>query len=174
MVFCIASWINQNFYFINKSPPLKNIELKNIDLINITQEGFLDLWVYALRTAGIPARIVHGYSLPATFWVEKDEEKVQYFYPRGDYHWIEIFVGRTGWLPIDPFAGTFFFIPQTLIRKTDAPFFKIPRPYFVYPKPKIFFFASNIFRKEMEEKLKVETKVVRRLSSYPANKIQEQ
>ncbi len=164
VVFCIASWINQNFFIsLTKSPPLKNIELKNIDLINITQEGFLDLWVYALRTAGIPARIVHGYSLPATFWVEKDEEKVQYFYPRGDYHWIEIFVGRTGWLPIDPFAGTFFFIPQTLIRKTDAPFFqKYQDHIFVYPKkPKNFSFASNIFsEKEMEEKkLKVETKV---------------
>lgn len=159
-IFSISGWMRQRFVlnFSGEDLPFEGFSMKGLDA-----ENFLEIWVYALRTAGIPARIVHGYSLPATFWAEQGGETVQYLYPRGDYHWLEIFVGGTGWLPLDPFAGTFFFVPQTLIRKTAAPRFeKYLDHLVVYPrKPEDFSMTSSVFsEKEMEEKkLKVESRL---------------
>ncbi len=124
-------------------------------------QGMIDLWVYSLRIAKIPTRVIHGYSLPANIKVELGGKQITSVYPRGYYHWLEIFVPGTGWLPIDPFANNLFFIPENLIRKTTSTYFKHNQDrVFIYPKkPKKIDVNFNIFsEKERDErKLKLET-----------------
>lgn len=158
VIVAIYNWI-KSFELLLFEEPMSIEESLRRKQLNISNT--IDLWLYALRIAKIPCRVVHGYSLPLSLSFEHLQEKYSLIYPRGIYHWIEIFIEGIGWMPIDVFADTLFFIPQNLIRKSFSLYYKSNQDkIYVYPqKPQDMVFYQSIFsEKEMEEKkLKIET-----------------
>jgi DNA-binding HxlR family transcriptional regulator len=149
----IYSWIRNHIQLVNDSRYFSIPKILKRRQANL--QGMLDLWVHSLRLSGIPSRIVHGYSLPGVFQVKTQNMEISCLYPRGEYHWLEVFLEGIGWFPIDPFANTFFFIPPNLVRKTSATYYNgnLDQIY-VYPrKPADLVFNSTIFsEKEIQDK----------------------
>lgn len=155
-VLSILTWVkNHTILLVNKKKYSLSTTLRH-GASNLA--SFLDFLAAALRSAGIPARIVHGYSLPTTLTMQGSGNDITCLYPRGDYHWVEFFAPDTGWLPLDPFANFYFFTPQNLIRKTTAFYFKDNLDkLFIYPeKPKNLVYSPNIFSEKGREEKKLQ------------------
>lgn len=154
VILSIYNWIKNNIELDLHSRRFYLEEIIYSKKANL--QGMIDLWVHMLRLSGIPARVVHGYSLASTVSYRYGKKRISCIYPRSYYHWIEVFLEGSGWFPIDPFANTLFFVPTNLIRKSTSSFFRQSQDrIFVYPlKPKDLIFRNNIFsQKEPKEKV---------------------
>lgn len=158
VIFLVSNWIKNDFNFSLSSKRMNFWEMDNIKLIN--QDGVIELWIAALRYLGIPCRVIHGYSFPATFSIDNGDEHINFVYPRGNYNWIEFYAEGLGWLPIDPWTNTYFFTQQNLLRKTAVAALKSKQErVFIYPrKPVDFVFNYNIFSEKdsKDKKFKIE------------------
>lgn len=158
VVLSIYSWIKNYFIFSLKteSSAIKEVYKKK----EANLEEILNIWIYALRVAKIPARIIHGYSLPFSLILKENKNKFIFTYPHGLYHWIEFYFDGIGWIPLDPFNDTLFFVPHNLIRKTNSFYFNSNQDkIYVYPKyPKDMSFSHSVFseKTKSEEKLTIQ------------------
>jgi hypothetical protein len=134
-----------------------NKELGQRRLVSFSE--YLDVFVSLLRFAQLPARVVHANSLLSSYVLERDKQKLLLFYPRGEYHYAEIHVEGLGWLPIDPFANTLYFVPTNIIRKAVSKRYKDDlERIFVYPKkPVDLVFNKSIFAEKMNPEISFKT-----------------
>ncbi|RDX38445.1 DUF3488 domain-containing protein [Kangiella sp. HD9-110m-PIT-SAG07] len=100
----ILSYIHQNQYSYTLTPAV--IEVDTIDGFWFdTQEGFCEhyagAFVYIMRSAGIPARVVTGYQ-----GAEYNPYGDYYIVRQSDAHaWTEVWLEGVGWRRIDPTAA---------------------------------------------------------------------
>ncbi len=55
-----------------------------------------------VRAAGIPARLVHGYSLSKSYSLPTGGDSIQANWGQGTHAWIEVYYPSLGWVPYDP------------------------------------------------------------------------
>ena len=85
-----------------------------------TQEGYSEYFASAmtvmLRTQGIPARLVTGYSVGDKL----PEDDIYLVRDKHSHAWVEVFFAQYGWIPFEPTPGA-----------------QIPLVTTPYPKPKL-------------------------------------
>lgn len=144
------SFINriiETLIFLKRTTPIDSYSFKST---KGSLALFLNSLVEGYRIQGIQSRIVHGYSIPAKYRIRYNGKEVVIIYPRGAYHWIEIFIPNIGWLPIDPFLNILFFIPNNIIRKSHGNYFSDNLDMnFIYPKKDgVFYEKETIFSED--------------------------
>ncbi|GAA4343380.1 transglutaminaseTgpA domain-containing protein [Kangiella taiwanensis] len=100
----ILSYIHQNEFYYTLSPPV--IEIDSVDGFWFdSQQGYCEhyagAFVYIMRAAGIPARVVTGYQ-----GAEYNPYGDYYIVRQSDAHaWTEVWLDGEGWRRIDPTAA---------------------------------------------------------------------
>ncbi len=100
----ILSYIHQGEFYYTLSPPV--IEVDSVDGFWFdTQQGYCEhyagAFVYIMRSAGIPARVVTGYQ-----GAEYNPYGDYYIVRQSDAHaWTEVWLDDEGWRRIDPTAA---------------------------------------------------------------------
>jgi transglutaminase-like putative cysteine protease len=99
----LAYFNRENFYYTLSPPPLGNNEID--DFIFETRKGFCEHYassfVFLMRAAGIPARVVTGYQ-----GGEYNALGKYFILRQSDAHaWAEVWLPGRGWLRVDPTAA---------------------------------------------------------------------
>lgn len=97
------AWINQDFSYTLAAPPLGRNSVD--DFLYDTREGFCEhfssSFVFLMRAAGIPARVVTGYvggyrNPVGNYWVIQQSDA---------HAWTEVWLDGRGWVGVDPTAA---------------------------------------------------------------------
>ena len=71
-------------------------------------QNFSHLAAALCRAAGIPTRIVNGFTADLPYQVEGDSSSFQFQMARGRHAWIEVYLPGGGWIPLDAQQSKFF------------------------------------------------------------------
>ena len=100
----VLSYFNQNAFAYTLEPPLLGVHSVD-DFLFTTKQGFCEHYassfVFLMRAAGVPARVVTGYQ-----GGEYNELGGYYILRQADAHaWAEVWLSKRGWVRVDPTAA---------------------------------------------------------------------
>ena len=101
----VADWFANNAEYTVKPPSLP----RNADpveyFVGTSKEGYCMHYASAavliLRELGVPARYASGYYVSKSIFEEKDGEQVGVIIDNTAHAWVEIYLERIGWVPIE-------------------------------------------------------------------------
>ena len=113
VVFNIAKWVKDNIEY-NLSTVTADASLEASWVLNNRQgvcDELTNLFIAMLRSVGIPAKFVSGYS-----YTNSD----LFANPWGPHGWAEVYFPEYGWVPFDVTYGEFGFIDATHIKLKES------------------------------------------------------
>ena len=109
----IISWVVDNVHYV--SPPAQYDALYSLHSGKGNCQNFSHLSAALLRSVGIPARIVNGFTANQPFDVNWEKGTLTFKMGQGRHSWIEVWFPDQGWIPYDP-QNTQFFVSNRFVR----------------------------------------------------------
>ena len=96
----LNGWIIDNIYYGDNPDGIDALSTYNLKEGSCSNYAHIALAL--VRAAGIPARLVHGYSLSKSYILPAATDPVYVNWGQGTHAWIEVYYPSMGWIPYDP------------------------------------------------------------------------
>jgi hypothetical protein len=109
----ILDWVVDHVRYVN--PPQQYDAIYALESGKGNCQNFSHLSAAIMRAAGIPVRIVNGYTLDRPYSVNRKEGVLTFKMGKGRHSWIEVWFPDLQWAPFDP-QRTVLFVSNRFIR----------------------------------------------------------